>query len=147
MKYIDLSHQIYDGMPTYPSDPDVSIKLIKSINNNNSLLHEFSMGTHTGTHLDVPAHIIPNGKTISDYSLESFFGTAILINSKKVGGLASGAQSLGGNALYLGDKIYNKGLIGIALSGDIEIDTIVAQGCRPIGEPMKITDCQDTLLK
>ena len=68
-------------------------------------------------------------------------------NSKKVGGLASGAQAMGENALYLGDKIYNKGLIGIALSGDIEIDTIVAQGCRPIGEPMKITDCQDTLLK
>ena len=68
-------------------------------------------------------------------------------NSKKVGGLASGAQSMGGNALYLGDKIYSNGLIGIALSGDIEVDTIVAQGCRPIGEPMKITDCQDTLLK
>jgi len=68
-------------------------------------------------------------------------------NAKKVGGLASGAQSLGGNALYLGDKIYNNGLIGVALSGDIEVDTIVAQGCRPIGEPMKITDCQDTLLK
>ena len=68
-------------------------------------------------------------------------------NSKKVGGLASGAQALGGNALYLADQIYDKGLIGIALSGDIELDTIVAQGCRPIGKPMKITDCQDTLLK
>jgi len=68
-------------------------------------------------------------------------------NSKKVGGLASGAQSMGENALYLGNKIYSNGLIGIALSGDIEVDTIVAQGCRPIGEPMKITDCQDTLLK
>ena len=68
-------------------------------------------------------------------------------NSKKVGGLASGAQGPGGNALYLGDKIYSNGLIGIALSGNIEVDTIVAQGCRPIGQPMKITACQDTLLK
>ena len=68
-------------------------------------------------------------------------------NSKKVGGLASGAQGPGSNALYLGDKIYSNGLIGIALSGDIEVDTIVAQGCRPIGQPMKITACQDTLLK
>jgi len=68
-------------------------------------------------------------------------------SSKKVGGLASGAQALGGNALYLADKIYDNGLIGIALSGDIELDTIVAQGCRPIGKPMKITECQDTLLK
>lgn len=68
-------------------------------------------------------------------------------NSKKVGGLASGAQGPGGNAMYLGDKIYNSGLIGIALSGDIEVDTIVAQGCRPIGEPMQITKCEETLLQ
>ena len=68
-------------------------------------------------------------------------------NSKKVGGLASGAQSQGGNALYLGDKVYGSGLIGIALTGDIEIDTIVAQGCRPIGEPMQITQCEHNLLQ
>jgi small ligand-binding sensory domain FIST len=67
--------------------------------------------------------------------------------SKKVGGLASGAQALGGNALYLGDKIYHSGLVGIALSGDIEVDAIVAQGCRPIGKPMQITQCEQTLLK
>ncbi len=67
--------------------------------------------------------------------------------SKKIGGLASGAQAQGGNALYLGDKIYRSGLVGVALSGDIEVDTIVAQGCRPIGEPMQITQCERTLLK
>jgi small ligand-binding sensory domain FIST len=33
------------------------------------------------------------------------------------------------------------------LSGDIEVDTIVAQGCRPIGEPMQITKCDQTLLQ
>mgnify|MGYP003996491051 FL=1 len=68
-------------------------------------------------------------------------------NSKKVGGLASGAQGPGGNAMYLGAKIYKSGLVGIALSGNIEVDTIVAQGCRPIGEPMQITQCEQTLLK
>ena len=67
--------------------------------------------------------------------------------SKKVGGLASGAQAQGENAMYLGDKIYQSGVIGIALSGDIEVDTIVAQGCRPIGEPMQITKCEHNLLK
>jgi small ligand-binding sensory domain FIST len=61
--------------------------------------------------------------------------------SAKVGGLASGAQAQGGNALYLDDKIHNNGLIGIALSGNIQLDTIVAQGCRPIGQPMSITKC------
>jgi len=67
--------------------------------------------------------------------------------SKKVGGLASGAQSQGGNALYLGDKVYSQGLIGVALSGNIEVDTIVAQGCRPIGEPLKITQCHENMLQ
>ncbi|MEE8260530.1 MAG: FIST N-terminal domain-containing protein [Nitrospinaceae bacterium] len=61
--------------------------------------------------------------------------------SAKVGGLASGAQAQGGNALYLDNKIYNGGLIGVALSGNIQLDTIVAQGCRPIGQPMSITKC------
>ena len=67
-------------------------------------------------------------------------------NSSKVGGLASGAQMQGENALYLDDKIYRSGLIGMALSGNIGMDTIVAQGCRPIGVPVKISKCNGTLL-
>ena len=67
-------------------------------------------------------------------------------NSSKVGGLASGAQMQGENALYLGDKIHRSGLVGVALSGNIGMDTIVAQGCRPIGEPVKISECNGTLL-
>ena len=68
-------------------------------------------------------------------------------NSSKIGGLASGAQMQGENALYLDDKIFRNGLIGIALSGNIGMDTIVAQGCRPIGKPVKISKCEGTLLK
>jgi small ligand-binding sensory domain FIST len=56
-----------------------------------------------------------------------------------VGGVASGGQQPGSNALYLGDETYRSGLVGIALSGDVAVDTIVAQGCRPIGEPMFVT--------
>jgi len=67
--------------------------------------------------------------------------------ASKVGGMASGAQSQGGNALYLGDKIHSSGLVGVALSGNIRLDTIVAQGCRPIGKPMNITKCRQNLLE
>ena len=38
-------------------------------------------------------------------------------------------------------------MTGVALSGNVQLDTIVAQGCRPIGEPMNITKCHDTLLE
>ena len=65
---------------------------------------------------------------------------------QKIGGLASGGQQPGANALFLGSNVYRAGLVGIVLSGDIEVDTIVAQGCRPIGQPMFVTKCQGNLL-
>ena len=68
-------------------------------------------------------------------------------NSIKVGGLASGAHSGGGNVLYINDRIYSNGVVAVALSGNVEVDTIVAQGCRPIGKLNKITKCENTFLQ
>ncbi len=66
--------------------------------------------------------------------------------SVKIGGLASGAQQPGGNALYLDSEVFRAGAVGVAFYGDIEVDTIVAQGCRPIGKPMQVTACHRNLL-
>ena len=59
--------------------------------------------------------------------------------SQKVGGLASGATGPGDNALFVDDDVRTEGVAGLLLNGDIAMDTIVAQGCRPIGPPMFIT--------
>ena len=80
MKIVDLSHPMSNAMPTYPSDPDISIIREKDIDTDNSLLHSFKMGTHTGTHLDVPAHVIPGGKTIDNFTLSSFTGSAVKVD-------------------------------------------------------------------
>ncbi|MDP7610058.1 MAG: cyclase family protein [Candidatus Marinimicrobia bacterium] len=80
MKFVDLSHPMSNAMPTYPSDPDISIIREKDIDTDNSLLHSFKMGTHTGTHLDVPAHVIPGGKTIDNFTLSSFTGSAVKVD-------------------------------------------------------------------
>ena len=66
--------------------------------------------------------------------------------SVKIGGLASGGQQPGSNALYLGNHTYDSGAVGVALYGNVAIDTIVAQGCRPIGERMHITSCEGNML-
>ncbi len=66
--------------------------------------------------------------------------------SVKIGGLASGATSPGLNALFLGGKVFKEGTVGLALSGNIAVDTIVAQGCRPVGELMRITSCKGNFL-
>ncbi|WP_225938300.1 FIST signal transduction protein [Leptothermofonsia sichuanensis] len=64
----------------------------------------------------------------------------------KVGGLASGG---GGNAqtgLFCNYRLYRKGTVGVALSGDIVVETIVAQGCRPIGQPYWVTEGERNIL-
>jgi arylformamidase len=92
MRFIDLTHIISNSMSTYPSDPDVLIVKEKNIERDNTLLHSIKMGTHTGTHLDAPAHIIPDGKTVDLFPLSKFAGTAIKVNknSYKKLELASG---------------------------------------------------------
>ena len=64
----------------------------------------------------------------------------------KIGGLASGGQQQGGNALFLGEETYHSGAVGLALHGNITVDTVVAQGCRPIGHLMRITESRRNLL-
>ena len=66
--------------------------------------------------------------------------------SAKIGGLASGAHHEGGNALFLGNETHTDGVVGVAFDGDVQIDTVVAQGCRPIGEPMHITSSRRNIL-
>jgi small ligand-binding sensory domain FIST len=67
-------------------------------------------------------------------------------NSPKIGGLASGATSPGLNALFLDDEVFTEGTVGVALSGDVAVDTVVAQGCRPVGELMRVTSCRGNFL-
>ena len=66
--------------------------------------------------------------------------------SVKIGGLASGAHQPGDNALYLSDQVYGSGVVGMAMHGDIAVDTVVAQGCRPIGLPKNVTACHRNVL-
>ena len=66
----------------------------------------------------------------------------------KIGGLASGASRHGRNALFLDGEVLRNGAIGLALDGNITVDTVVAQGCRPIGQPMRISKSErNTLLE
>ncbi len=64
----------------------------------------------------------------------------------KVGGLVSGAHTAGDNRLFLDDEVHARGAIGLAMWGDVLVDTAVAQGCRPVGRPMVITRCQRNLI-
>ncbi len=56
-----------------------------------------------------------------------------------VGGLASGSDLPGENQLILREKVIRDGFVAVALTGNVVVETVVAQGCRPIGQPMFVT--------
>ncbi|MBX9667198.1 MAG: FIST C-terminal domain-containing protein [Candidatus Obscuribacterales bacterium] len=64
----------------------------------------------------------------------------------KIGGLASGTHEPGTNALFLNDQVYREGIVAMSLTGNVIVDTVVAQGCKPIGHPMRITRSNKHLL-
>lgn len=66
--------------------------------------------------------------------------------ASKIGGLASGAQAPGQNALFLNNLCLRSGAVGVAFTGNISIDTLVAQGCRPIGPRFRVTEARQNVL-
>jgi small ligand-binding sensory domain FIST len=68
-------------------------------------------------------------------------------DAPKFGGLASGGRRAGENRFLLGKDVHRTGAVGVAFSGDVAVDTVIAQGCRPVGKPMLATRCRGGLLQ
>lgn len=63
-----------------------------------------------------------------------------------VGGLASGANRAGDNRLLVNDQVLRQGLVGVSLSGPIVMETVVSQGCRPVGDPLVVTRAEENVI-
>ncbi len=63
------------------------------------------------------------------------------------GGQASGGRRPKEHALVLDDVVHDEGVVGLALSGRVDVRTGVAQGCRPIGAPMFVSSCQGNQIR
>ncbi len=44
---------------------------------------EFTLTTHTNTHVDAPSHVFKDGKTLSELPLEKFYGSTIVLDTPK----------------------------------------------------------------
>jgi len=66
--------------------------------------------------------------------------------SVKIGGLASGGTVNGANALFSNRGTRRSGAVGVALSGNVVVESVVAQGCRPIGKAMVVTGSNDNVI-
>lgn len=60
-----------------------------------------------------------------------------------LGGNVSRMNSQSDSVLFAGDRIVREGAVGLLLPPTVQWSTVVSQGCRPIGEPMVITEAKD----
>ncbi|MFT4231166.1 MAG: cyclase family protein [Leucobacter sp.] len=77
---IDLSHPIVDGMTVYPGDPAVSIEPALTVGRDGVGVVRLGIGSHTGTHVDAPAHTVAGGRTIDGFALDELCGEALVLD-------------------------------------------------------------------
>lgn len=91
---VDLSHPITAGMPVYPGDPDVSVESALTLEDDGVNVALLQLGTHTGTHLDAPAHVIAGGKTVDQLDLDLLDGPATVLTVPNPGSAALAARPI-----------------------------------------------------
>ena len=62
-----------------------------------------------------------------------------------MGGLASGGLRLRQSRLFLDDRVLSQGAVGVHLPR-AEVHPLVAQGCRPVGDPYTVTQADGNLI-
>jgi small ligand-binding sensory domain FIST len=68
-------------------------------------------------------------------------------NTPVVGGLASGDLRSRRTHVFLGEQVFDRGAVALALGGPYEVHAIVSQGCTPIGEPWTITGAAGNVIE
>ncbi len=80
MKIIDLTQTICENMPVFPGDEPPTIVCTANIEEYGFTEHRFTLGSHAGTHIDGPAHILPHSRTLDRLPLEFFIGPGSVID-------------------------------------------------------------------
>jgi arylformamidase len=82
----DISVPIHADLPVYPGDPAIELSLWAEIARGDPAdITRLAMGVHTGTHVDAPAHFLPDGLTVDAIDLAACVGPAEVIDVTEAG--------------------------------------------------------------
>jgi arylformamidase len=81
MKLYDITVPFSTDLPVYPGDPAVQITQVASLAAGDiCTVSHLSFGSHTGTHVDSPAHFVAGRATLDELSLEVLIGPARVVD-------------------------------------------------------------------
>jgi arylformamidase len=81
MKIYDVTVALAEDLVGYPGDPPVRIERLKEIARDEATynLSSYSFGSHAGTHIDAPSHLLENGLSVDNLPLEMLIGRARVV--------------------------------------------------------------------
>ncbi|MGJ8653704.1 MAG: FIST signal transduction protein [Opitutaceae bacterium] len=63
-----------------------------------------------------------------------------------IGGFACSASDVDVGYLYVNGQEYIDGAVALSLSGAVTIESVVSQGCRPVGSPWTVTRAENNVI-
>ncbi|CUU49824.1 cyclase family protein [Clostridium beijerinckii] len=80
MKVIDLTHTISENMPVYPGTEKPKLGVASTYKKDGFKETLITMFSHTGTHMDSPAHLFSQRTTLDSFNAEQFVGKGIVVD-------------------------------------------------------------------
>ena len=82
-RIVHLSHIINPTIPLWPGDPSVEFETVADLDKDGYYLRRFSLGEHSGTHINAPNSFYPQGMSIDQYPAESLIAPAVVIDIRQ----------------------------------------------------------------
>lgn len=82
--YINLTHVLKSDITVYPGTIPPKFEPGNTIEKDGFAELNITMCTHTGTHIDAPAHIIESAPTLDSYPMDKFIGKGFVIDCRNL---------------------------------------------------------------
>ena len=84
MTVFDLTHVIREGMPVYPGTEKPTLQAANSYEKDGFRETKLCLYSHTGTHIDAPAHLYDGALTLDRFSVDQFIGKALVVDCTSI---------------------------------------------------------------
>jgi kynurenine formamidase len=80
MKITDLTHLIHSEMAVYPGTEQPVFQVGNTLEDDGFVEARITMFSHTGTHIDAPAHLLKNGSFLDELPIDHYVGNANILD-------------------------------------------------------------------
>lgn len=145
MRVVDFTHVLQREMPVYPGTPLPELAVASNWERDGFHETRLTLHSHTGTHMDAPAHLFPAGATLDALPPARFVGTALVVPCAGAGAvlhmdLLAPVKDAADRADFLlfhtgWDRLWGQAAYfeGYPVPGEDVVDYLLASGKKGVG--------------